>query len=172
MLQLKEFNHSTSIKVSFDYRVKSGSLYFEYLLEGELDKVNLTPLSAPQRFQRKDELWLDTCFECFFQIDKDSYEEFNLSPFGHWQCYRFSAYRQNRSLGPGKFDDLCSSFSEKRFDISGVFSSPAIKRKEGLRFNPVVIIKKSNKLLYYASNHSVETPDFHQKDLWPFISNN
>jgi hypothetical protein len=44
---------------------------------------------------RKNALWKKTCFEFFLGEKKsDHYWEFNLSPAGHWNVYRFKAYRQ------------------------------------------------------------------------------
>lgn len=50
---------------------------------------------------RKDSLWEDTCFEVFLgPKDSDQYWEFNLSPAGHWNVYRFNAYRQGMREEP------------------------------------------------------------------------
>ncbi|NEQ19514.1 MAG: DOMON-like domain-containing protein [Microcoleus sp. SIO2G3] len=52
----------------------------------------LAPSDTPAR---KHELWKDTCFEFFVGIkNSDQYWEFNLSPAGDWNIYRFDAYRQ------------------------------------------------------------------------------
>ena len=44
---------------------------------------------------RKHGLWEETCFEFFLGVkDSPRYWEFNLSPAGHWNVYRFAGYRQ------------------------------------------------------------------------------
>ena len=40
-------------------------------------------------------MWQATCFEFFLGVEEaPRYWEFNLSPAGHWNVYRFAAYRQ------------------------------------------------------------------------------
>jgi hypothetical protein len=64
-----------------------------YQLLGDLKEVAIAPASSTP--MRKHELWKDTCFEFFIGIeDSQRYWEFNLSPAGHWNVYRFDGYRQ------------------------------------------------------------------------------
>ena len=73
----------------------AGALAVRYELRGSMPEVLLPP---PARASgRKHNLWEETCLELFVAPqDSASYWEFNLSPSGDWQVYRFSAYRQDR----------------------------------------------------------------------------
>ena len=65
----------------------------QYSLVGDLSELAIpAPTLVPCR---KNNLWEGTCFE-FFLAARHSprYWEFNLSPAGHWNVYRFAAYRQ------------------------------------------------------------------------------
>ncbi len=59
---------------------------------------------------RKNKLWEESCFELFL-ADKiaPSYWEFNLSPSGCWNVYRYEAYRK------GMKEEVV--FSELPFDV-------------------------------------------------------
>lgn len=61
-------------------------------VRGDLSKV-LIPAAA-EAPRRKDRLWEETCLELFLgTADSGEYLEFNLSPSGHWNVYRFTRYR-------------------------------------------------------------------------------
>ena len=50
---------------------------------------------------RRDRLWEETCFEFFLAVkNSPRYWEFNLSPAGHWNVYRFADYRQGMQEEP------------------------------------------------------------------------
>jgi hypothetical protein len=68
-------------------------LAITYTLRGNLADVLIpTPIASPER---RHELWQSTCFEFFLAVQKTpQYWEFNLSPSGHWNVYRFTDYRQ------------------------------------------------------------------------------
>jgi len=56
-------------------------------------------------------LWNATCFEFFLaRGDGQGYHEFNLSPAGHWNAFRFTGYRQ------GMCDE--AAFSSLPFEVS------------------------------------------------------
>jgi hypothetical protein len=50
---------------------------------------------------RRNRLWMETCLE-FFLAEKGSvrYWEFNLSPAGNWNVYRFTSYREGMREEP------------------------------------------------------------------------
>jgi hypothetical protein len=53
-------------------------------------------IPAPAAPMRKHGLWNETCFELFIaEQGSRSYREFNLSPAGHWNVYRFASYRRD-----------------------------------------------------------------------------
>jgi hypothetical protein len=61
-------------------------------VRGNLSKLSIPAVKEAPR--RKDRLWEETCFELFLgTADSARYLEFNLSPAGHWNVYRFDRYR-------------------------------------------------------------------------------
>lgn len=75
------------------------TLSISYELSGTLEEVSI-PAQADMRV-RKNGLWEETCFEFFLGIkDSDRYWEFNLSPAGHWNIYRFTSCRQGMQEEP------------------------------------------------------------------------
>ncbi len=62
-------------------------------VRGNLSKV-LIPAAADAP-RRRDRLWEETCLELFLGTEgSGEYWEFNLSPSGHWNVYRFTSYRE------------------------------------------------------------------------------
>ncbi|MEH2236397.1 DOMON-like domain-containing protein [Nostoc sp.] len=89
-----------NLKIAGNIARNGNKLVIRYMLEGDLKEIALAKptggiailSNAPSR---KHELWEDTCFEFFVGIkDSARYWEFNLSPAGHWNVYRFDDYRQ------------------------------------------------------------------------------
>ena len=68
-------------------------LAIRYALQGRLAELVIPgPAEMPAR---RHGLWEATCFEFFLGVkDSPRYWEFNLSPAGHWNVYRFAGYRQ------------------------------------------------------------------------------
>ena len=68
-------------------------------VRGNLSKVSIPPSAEAPR--RQDRLWEGTCLELFLgTADSGEYWEFNLSPSGHWNAYRFKSYRKGMMEEP------------------------------------------------------------------------
>ena len=68
-------------------------LSIRYALSGDLSRMAVPGGNGLP--ERKDRLWEETCLEFFLGVDdSEGYWEFNLSPAGHWNVYRFSQYRK------------------------------------------------------------------------------
>jgi hypothetical protein len=93
------FEHPISIKILGQIWMQRTILCLHYSLVGELEDVIIpSPTRQPSR---KHDLWMSTCFEFFLGIqDLLPYWEFNLSPTGDWNVYRFQAYRQGMQEEP------------------------------------------------------------------------
>ena len=66
-------------------------------VRGNLSKMSVSTAAVAPR--RKDRLWEETCLELFLgTTDSAEYREFNLSPAGHWNVYRFDRYRDGMPL--------------------------------------------------------------------------
>jgi hypothetical protein len=135
-----------------------GFVLFDPLKELEIPE----PADLPAR---KIGLWEKTCFE-FFIAERNAprYWEFNLSPSGDWNVYRFEAYRQ------GLYEEMAFStlpFSALRqsdslqlileFDLGLII--PADKALEVAI--SVVIKTKGGEESFWALTHPGSKPDFH-----------
>jgi len=57
--------------------------------------------AAAEAPRRKDRLWEETCLELFLgTADSMEYWEFDFSPSGHWNAYRFTRYREGMREEP------------------------------------------------------------------------
>ncbi len=74
---------------------RAETLSIRYEVRGNLSKVEIP--AAAEAARRKDRLWEETCLELFLgAADSGEYREFNLSPSGHWNVFRFTRYREGR----------------------------------------------------------------------------
>ncbi|HEY9749454.1 MAG TPA: DOMON-like domain-containing protein, partial [Allocoleopsis sp.] len=86
-------NAPTDLQLTGTIARQGHRLNLRYVLSGDLPKIAIAPPSDQPT--RKHELWQETCFEFFLGLQgSDRYWEFNLSPAGDWNIYRFDAYRQ------------------------------------------------------------------------------
>jgi hypothetical protein len=111
--------------------------------------------------ERKSGLWTSTCFECFIgKAGCDTYYECNVSPAGHWQVFRFNAYRQP----PLTESELISVNRITNLEQSCGFSidvhDPQFVTSEW-RISPACVIEDASVLHYYADHHPNGQPDFH-----------
>jgi hypothetical protein len=70
----------------------AGALSVSYSIAGDL--AVLAVPAAAESPERVDRLWEETCLELFLGTKgSEAYREFNLSPGGNWNVYRFASYR-------------------------------------------------------------------------------
>jgi hypothetical protein len=117
---------------------------------------------------RKDGLWKDTCFELFLAVrGMPAYWEFNLSPAGHWNVYRFTSYREGMAEEPAftalpfgvesKRDALCLALE---LDLAKIVSAGA-----SLEVAMSAILRHKDGLVtHWALSHRGPQPDFHRRD--------
>ena len=123
-----------------------------------IPQVNKTPL-------RRYDLWERTCFEFFLKIkDTTKYWEFNLSPSGNWNVFRFSGYRSNiaeenafKALPFNVFRNTESLIVEANINLNQIVSAD---RKLEVAISTVVE-DKERKLSYWALTHPRNKADFH-----------
>ncbi|MEM7553830.1 MAG: DOMON-like domain-containing protein [Cyanobacteria bacterium P01_A01_bin.84] len=141
-------------------------LDINYLLQGDLTKIEIPKVA--EILTRKNELWETTCFEFFLGIKNSlRYWEFNLSPAGHWNIYKFNGYRQGMqeetkitSL-PFKVENQLDTFSLKlQLDLDKLVP---IKQRLNIAISAVVKDKNKN-ISYWALKHCGEVADFHLRD--------
>lgn len=141
------------------------SLNLHYRLEG-IDTVVIPP-PAPQPL-RQDQLWQDTCFEFFLGVqDAPDYWEFNLSPAGHWNVYRFTGYRQGMA-DEMAFESLPFTVQQQantltldlHLDLQALVSAD-----QPLEMSVTTVIKRRDgEVTYWAIAHTGPEADFHRRD--------
>jgi hypothetical protein len=141
-------------------------LAISYRLQGRLAEVLLpAPQAAPARRHR---LWEGTCFEFFLALQEaPPYWEFNLSPAGDWNVYRFSNYRQGQAAEPA-FASLPFGVHRSRealrltLEVDLTRIVPADRPLEVAI--AAVIQAPDGRLTYWALTHPGPQADFHRRD--------
>ena len=145
---------------------RGDTLSIRYDLRGALAELVIpAPADLPSR---KHRLWEETCFEFFLGVkDSPQYWEFNLSPSGHWNVYRFDGYRQGMAeetaftslpVSVRRRPDLLSVALELEIDRIVAADQPlAVGLAAVLRF-------RDQGLTYWALTHPGPQADFHRRD--------
>jgi hypothetical protein len=159
-------------RVSLDVRItaaitrRSNVLTIGYTLRGDLAGL-VIPAPAEQPF-RKNNLWATTCFEFFVAAqDAPEYWEFNLSPAGHWNVYRFDDYRQGMREEPA-FTALPFVVNRQpdalTIDLT-VSMADLVPADERIQVACTAVIEhQDGALTYWALAHCGNEPDFHRRD--------
>jgi len=131
----------------------------------------MTEMSLPvpaQKPLRKHGLWEETCLEFFLAVkDVRPYWEVNLSPSGHWNVYRFSAYRE------GMHEE--ATFTSLPFRVErgkdsflldvGLPLDRIVSPETHLEVGVSAVIKlRNNQMTYWALSHPGQKPDFHNRE--------
>jgi hypothetical protein len=145
---------------------RADTLSIGYAVAGTLSALAVPP--AAESPERKDRLWEETCLELFLGAKgSGGYWEFNLSPAGHWNVYRFTSYRENRQEEPAY-----------PFLPFGVRYEPGILRLsldldlrkilpagEAVEVGVCAVIRTAaGGTSHWALSHSGPRPDFHRRD--------
>ncbi len=97
----------------------------------------------------------------------DWYWEFNLSPAGYWNVYRFAGYRQ------GMAEEVAFAslpFSVERGPESLILAvevrlAGIVRADQGLDVGIAAVVKgRDGALTYWALAHPGPQPDFHRRD--------
>ena len=141
-------------------------LAIRYDLRGDLAELMIpAPAHIPAR---RAGLWEETCFEFFLGVkDSPRYWEFNLSPAGHWNVYRFAGYRQGMAeetaltslpINVRRRPDLLRLDLE--LDVGAIVSA-----HQPLMVGIAAVIKLAGGgLTYWALIHPGPQADFHRRD--------
>lgn len=132
---------------------------------------NLATLAipAPASFPgRKDRLWEETCLEFFLGAsDSTVYWEFNLSPAGHWNVYRFASYRTGMREEPA-FASLPFRIRKEpenlglsmELDIGKILS-----KGDAMKIAISAVIQTvEGETSHWALAHPGHRPDFHRRE--------
>jgi hypothetical protein len=141
-------------------------------LIGEIQQVAVTPPDGNP--SRCNELWQTTCFEFFLGLkNSPKYWEFNLSPGGHWNIYRFDDYRQGMAEELA-FESLPFLVKVKPNSLTLSLSldlEPIIPSTQSLEVAITTVIErkinnlisKQDAITYWALTHVAKEADFHQR---------
>ena len=147
----------------------SNTLSISYALSGPMEKIIL-PAPADMRV-RKNRLWEETCFEFFLGVKgSERYWEFNLSPSGHWNVYRFESYRQGMQEEPAfkslPFSvQLNSDFLLLSLGLELDKVIPSYQVSEVLQVSVSAVIRTmDDRTTYWALAHPGPMADFHRRD--------
>lgn len=145
---------------------RGNTLFLGFALLGDLSGLAIpSPTGSPER---RDRLWKETCLE-FFLAEKGSvrYWEFNLSPAGNWNVYRFTSYRKGMreepAFGSLPFRVLTDPGTIRlslELDIGKIL--PAGKAIEAAVC--AVIKTITGNTSHWACAHPGPRPDFHRRD--------
>ncbi|MGO9612526.1 MAG: DOMON-like domain-containing protein [Dissulfurispiraceae bacterium] len=144
----------------------SNKMVVHYALLGHLSEVIIqTPAAMPVR---KTALWQETCFELFLAfVGSSRYWEFNLSPSGDWNVYRFDSHRQGMEEEL-TFTALPVSVLNKSHSLllSLEFNLDRIGRaNQAMEVAICAVIKhKDDGISYWALTHGGPQIDFHKRE--------
>ena len=144
---------------------ENNRLKITYYLAGTSQLI--IPATAP-RPTRQPDLWEHTCFEFFLRLKNSTkYWEFNLSPAGHWNVFRFSNYRQ------GMTEEI--AFASLPFQVLRqadllqldleVNLDKIIFPEQQLEVSITTVVENCDRQLsYWALTHCGTEADFHHQD--------
>jgi hypothetical protein len=154
------------LKIMGEIVRRSSMLTVCYALIGPMSGLAVpAPAEAPDRRSR---LWEETCLELFLAVeDFPTYWEFNLSPAGHWNVYRFTDYRQ------GMREE--TAFAALPFSIENRADSlllamdldldRIVREDQHLEVAISAVIKHlGGEMTRWALTHPGPQPDFHLRD--------
>ncbi|MEH1875319.1 DOMON-like domain-containing protein [Nostoc sp.] len=155
-----------NLKIAGNIARNGNQLAIRYMLEDDLKEIAIVPLSNTP--SRKHELWQDTCFEFFLGVkDSARYWEFNLSPAGHWNVYRFDGYRQGMQEETA-FENLSFNVQNQADSLAlalNVDLDKIISVKQAIEVAITTVIKdRDGEVTYWALTHKGAETDFHLRD--------
>ena len=155
-----------TIRITGHINRRPRQLAIRFDLQGDLAELMISaPAAMPAR---RRGLWEETCFEFFLGVkDAPQYWEFNLSPAGHWNVYRFTGYRQGMAeetaltslpLSVRRRSDSLEVSLE--LDVERIVSAD-----QPLMVGITAVIKLAGGgLTYWALIHPGPQADFHRRD--------
>jgi hypothetical protein len=140
-------------------------------VRGDLSKLSIP--AAAEAPRRKDRLWEETCLELFLgTADSGEYREFNLSPSGHWNAYRFTRYREGMREEPA----IASLPIDVRRDSKALLFTAEIgigkivpAGKDLAAAVAAVIRTTDGGKSHWAPVHPASRPDFHRREGFALI---
>ncbi|MBC97086.1 MAG: hypothetical protein CME63_05015 [Halobacteriovoraceae bacterium] len=148
-------------EIPSEMKVEATMSWPQLHLDFQLPSSHLSPTADLSLKERRDELWKDTCFECFILSRKGNYDEWNFNLEGDWQCYQFESYRSPQPPRERKLHTLPEIKREKKGNqlfLKLILPIEQFQRSEIISVHPCVVWKGSH---FYAAAHPPEKADFH-----------
>lgn len=141
-------------------------LYLNFCLSGNVGEIVL-PQNEYEP-ERRDNLWEATCVECFIKLENsERYYEFNLSPNGCWNLYRFDGYRKGM-ITEYRLKAIATKFyiEDDHMVIRTSFSLDGLVAPEEMVRVGVscVLLHPDTTKSYWALSHAAGQPDFHHPE--------
>jgi hypothetical protein len=142
------------------------TLAIRYTLLGRLTEVVIPAWAALP--DRQGGLWKDTCFEFFLAVKGvPQYWEFNLSPAGHWNVYRFTSHREGMTEEPA-FTALPFTVKTQRHALTLALEldlGTIVPADLALEVAISALLRHTDgSMTHWALIHRGPEPDFHQRD--------
>jgi hypothetical protein len=152
----------------------SAKVLIEFKIVGKIPMVDLGKLGFSAGPNRENFLWQHTCFEGFVGLPNDEkYFEFNVTPLGGWNFYRFKSYREDM-VEDVRVPHIVSIHSKKASEYTVKCEIDFSEVKEVKEYwekgdtlplgLSAVIEMKSGEKTYCALKHCAKTPDFHLRE--------
>lgn len=147
-------------------------LTVNYRLAGELDQVCFPgSIAYPAR---KQELWLETCFEFFLAIPgQPQYWEFNLSPSKNWNVFHMDAYRRIGFRQEDRIENpnIAVENNRDRFQLAACIDSKQIIPAETQIQVAITSVVQTREGIesYWALLHPGPAADFHLRESFIFL---
>jgi len=153
------------LELSASLTRQSDCLAVVYKLKGPMTSLSLRTIAGKP--ERRNGLWEETCFELFLMpAGSEVYWEFNLSPSGDWNVYRFNGYRlgmkEERAIGTLPFEVTIMPDS-LRLEVE-IDPGKITKSQSAIKAGISAVIKKRDDMTFWALVHKGTRPDFHRKD--------
>jgi hypothetical protein len=160
-----------AISIMGEIERQQNQLTIEYQLTGQI--IIPPTVNNPTR---QFDLWEHTCCEFFIGLkDSTQYWEFNLSPAGHWNVYRFLDYRENL-LEETAFDTLPFEVLQENDNLQlnlKIDLQRIIPPEQSLEVGVTAVIKdRASQLSYWALTHPGKEADFHDRDAFTIYLDN
>jgi hypothetical protein len=145
---------------------RAATLTISYRLLGRLRDLVMPARAATP--ERREGLWMDTCFEVFLAGKcARRYWEFNLSPAGHWNVYRFTSYREGMAEEPA-FTALPFTVETPRQVLTLALEidlEKIVPADLALEVAISAMLRhKDGSMTHWALIHRGPQPDFHRRD--------
>jgi hypothetical protein len=156
---------AASVQITGNIERRHNQLNIEYTLAGR-SQILIPEIANTSK--RQFNLWEHTCCEFFLGLqDSTQYWEFNLSPAGHWNIYRFLDYRQDL-VEEIAFDSLPFQVLPENDTLQlklQVNLNKIITPEQSLQVGITTVIEdRESQISYWALTHPAEEADFHLRN--------